>query len=272
LLANIALSVIEERYERHVLQRRIAPTRRDAAPPERRAREARHHDRRLGRTIVFPIRYADDFLLLVGAPPGPEQHELARQYAEHEKAAMGAFLKQQLGLELSETKTLVTPVTKPFAFLGHHVCVRYNRCYRRTACVTLIPKERTHRLRERIKRLCRRNRTGQSLRDLLRSLNWLLRGWANFYRHAWGAKRIFSAIDYYAWWTVFRWLRKKHPHVPVYALKARYSLPKKPGVRSMQWHDGGVTLFITARIPVAPYRFAWARPPSFAVHHGEPGA
>ena len=41
LLANIALSVIEERYERHVLQRRIAPTRRDAAPPERRAKEAR---------------------------------------------------------------------------------------------------------------------------------------------------------------------------------------------------------------------------------------
>jgi RNA-directed DNA polymerase len=54
LLANIALSVIEERYERHVLQRRITPTRRDAAPPERRAREARHHDRRIGRTIVFP--------------------------------------------------------------------------------------------------------------------------------------------------------------------------------------------------------------------------
>ena len=45
LLANIALSVIEERYERHVLQRRIAPTRRDAASPERRAKEARKRDR-----------------------------------------------------------------------------------------------------------------------------------------------------------------------------------------------------------------------------------
>jgi hypothetical protein len=55
LLANIALSVIEERYERHVSQRRIAPTRRDAAPPERRAQGARHTDRRLGHTIVFPI-------------------------------------------------------------------------------------------------------------------------------------------------------------------------------------------------------------------------
>ncbi len=115
LLANIALSVIEERYERHVLQRRMAPTRRDAAPPERRAREARHHDRRLGRTIVFPIRYADDFLLLVSAAPGPEQYERARQHAEKEKAVVATLLKQQLGLELSETKTLVTPVTKTFA-------------------------------------------------------------------------------------------------------------------------------------------------------------
>src|SRR6185369_1893314 len=188
LLANIALSVIEERYERHVLQRRIAPTRRYAAPPDRRAREARHHDKRRGRTIVFPIRYADDFLLLVGAAPGPEQHERARQDAEKEKAAVAALLKQQLGLEFSESKTHVTPVTKVFPFLGHHVRVRYNRCFKRKACVTLIPKERSHRLRERIKRLCRRHRTRQSLRDLLRDLNWLLRGWSAFYRHAWGAK------------------------------------------------------------------------------------
>ena len=108
LLANIALSVIEERYERHVLPRRIAPTRRDAAPPERRASGARKHDRRLGQTIVFPIRYADDFLLLVGAPPGPDQYERARQDAEKEKAAVAALLKEQLGLELSETKTVVT--------------------------------------------------------------------------------------------------------------------------------------------------------------------
>lgn len=110
------------------------------------------HDKQRGQTIVLPIRYADDFLLLVGAPPGPEQYERARQDAEKEKAAVAALLKQQLGLELSETKTLVTPATKAFAFLGHHIVVRYNRAYQRKACVTLIPKEKKHRLRERIKR------------------------------------------------------------------------------------------------------------------------
>jgi RNA-directed DNA polymerase len=274
LVANIALSIIEERYERHVLQRRAPPARRDAATPERRAKEARKNDKNRGHTIVVPIRYADDFLLLIGAPPGPEQYERARQAAEKEKAAVAALLKEKLGLELSDTKTLVTPVTKVFAFLGHHVVVRDTpRGFKRAiACVTLIPKERSHRLRERIKRLCRRTRTGQSLHDLLRDLNWLLRGWSAFYRHAWGAKRVFCSLDYYAWWTVFRWLRKKHQHAPVKALKAMYPPSKERGIRRGQWHHRGVTLFVTGRTRVGPYRLASARRPLFASHQGEPGA
>jgi group II intron reverse transcriptase/maturase len=271
LLANIALSVVEERYERHVCQRWIAPTRRDSPSAERRARNARHIDRRRGRTIVFPIRYADDFLLLVGVAPGPHLWERARRAAEEEKAAVAALLREELGLELSDTKTLVTPVTRTFAFLGHHVRVRYNRDFGRVSCVTLIPKERSHRMRERIKRLCRRYRTGQSLRDLLRELNWLLRGWSSFYRHAWGAKRVFSSLDFYAWWTVYHWLRKKHQRAPAKTLRALYQ-SKKPGMRRGQWHHDGVTLFITARTKVGRYRLAWSRPPLFARHHGEPGA
>jgi RNA-directed DNA polymerase len=185
---------------------------------------------------------------------------------------VAALLKEQLGLELAETKTLITPVTETFAFLGHHVRVRHNRRFGRMASVTLIPKERSHRLRERIKRFCRRNRTGQSLRDLLVRLNWLLRGWCAFYRHAWGAKRVFCSLDYYAWWTVFRWLRKKHQHAPVKALKALYPPSKERGARRGQWHHRGVTLFVTGRTRVGPYRLASARRPLFAIHHGEPGA
>jgi hypothetical protein len=35
---------------------------------------------------------------------------------------------------------LITPVTTPFAFLGHHVVVRRSHGFRRPACITLIPK------------------------------------------------------------------------------------------------------------------------------------
>jgi len=27
---------------------------------------------------------------------------------------------------------------------------------------------------------------------------------------AWGAKHVFSAVDHYVWWPIYRWLRKKH--------------------------------------------------------------
>jgi group II intron reverse transcriptase/maturase len=60
LLANIALSIIEERYERHVWPRRIPTLRTEHERIVERARKARGTDRNRGRVIFFPIRYADD--------------------------------------------------------------------------------------------------------------------------------------------------------------------------------------------------------------------
>ena len=63
LLANIALEAIEERYAEYVWPRRPKIRQRKIAPVatiEKRARHARHRDRAAGRTIVIPIRYADD--------------------------------------------------------------------------------------------------------------------------------------------------------------------------------------------------------------------
>ena len=59
LLANVALGVIEERYERWTHHRRKIPARRksDAITA---AMWARMTDRKAGRAVFFPIRYADD--------------------------------------------------------------------------------------------------------------------------------------------------------------------------------------------------------------------
>jgi len=46
------------------------------------------------------------------APPGPEQSRRAEEAANQEKVALATALRDTLHLELSETKTLVTPVTK----------------------------------------------------------------------------------------------------------------------------------------------------------------
>jgi retron-type reverse transcriptase len=59
LLANIALGVIEEKYERWVHQRK------SKGDGKKAAWHARANDRRAGRSVFFPIRYADDFIVLV---------------------------------------------------------------------------------------------------------------------------------------------------------------------------------------------------------------
>jgi RNA-directed DNA polymerase len=59
LLANIALSAIEERYERWVHHRRKIRAHR-ISDGVKAALEARMSDRRRGLPVFFPIRYADD--------------------------------------------------------------------------------------------------------------------------------------------------------------------------------------------------------------------
>lgn len=122
LLANIALGLIDERYERYVWPRR--EPRPLSAREDILARAARNrcNDRRsrnLRRTVFVPVRYADDFIILVGAPEGPRRMARAEEAEHQEKAALADSLRTTLGLELSEAKTLVTRVTKPMRFLGH---------------------------------------------------------------------------------------------------------------------------------------------------------
>jgi RNA-directed DNA polymerase len=85
LLANIALSVIEERYERHVWPRHRPTTLTDPAATTIRANANRRYDRQCGRSVCVPIRYADDFIVLVGAAPGPSQQSEAEAIANQEK-------------------------------------------------------------------------------------------------------------------------------------------------------------------------------------------
>lgn len=60
LLANIALTAIEERYERHVWPRHTPTLRTEPKRIEARASGNRQADRRAGRPVLYPIRYADD--------------------------------------------------------------------------------------------------------------------------------------------------------------------------------------------------------------------
>jgi group II intron reverse transcriptase/maturase len=62
LLANIALSVIEERYRDWVRRPESPELKSDGI---RLAAIKRDKDRKAGRTVFYPVRYADDFLIFV---------------------------------------------------------------------------------------------------------------------------------------------------------------------------------------------------------------
>ena len=135
----------------------------------------------------------------------------------------------------------------------------------------MIPKDRSQLFRERIKQLFKKKTTFLSLHDQLRRLNPMLRGWANFYRHAWGAKKVFASLDHYVWWTIARWLCKKHD-VSLQRLLPRYTAGDT-GCRGTLWCHEGLCLFLASSVCVEQYKLGWMHEPDFAkTIDGEPGA
>jgi hypothetical protein len=259
LLSNVALSIIDERYERQVWPRggtsgskRGRPTQPLTDPTliTRRAFMNRASDRRRGLPVFMPIRYADDFVILVASPDNDP--EKSRLMAEREKSALAAMLSAQMGLTLSPEKTLVTPVTSTLRFLGHHLRVRRHPSRRTLIPRLVIPKDRSQRLRRSIELIFDRSTITETLESRLKRVNPVLRGWGNFYRHAWGAKRVFTGIDNYLWWTIKRWLRKKHPDTGMNELAAQYGW-HKPRQKALRWRDGATVPVALAAIRVVPY-------------------
>ncbi|MCU0687846.1 MAG: hypothetical protein MUF34_37320 [Polyangiaceae bacterium] len=94
-------------------------------------------------------------------------------------------------------------------------------------------------------------------------VNPVLRGWSAYYRHAWGAKRVFAALGSHVWWAIRRWLIAKHVKVGTRRLYAQYGW-RKPGGRMWRWRDGGAVPYEMVRRRVERYRHAWRKIPDFA--------
>ncbi len=147
---------------------------------------------RRGDKVNF-VRYADDFIV-TGATL-----ELLEQKI---KPALTAFLVPR-GLELSEQKTVITPIQQGFNFLGHTVRKFGDKL------LTYPAKSSVKALRDKI-RFCTQSALSLSQETLLRQLNPLIRGWANYYRNG-AAKRTFKRLDYDVFWQLMRWMKRRHP-------------------------------------------------------------
>lgn len=260
LLANIALGIVEERYERWVNHKsKLRQTRKcDGITAAMRSRAT---DRKAGRKVFFPIRYADDFVTLIS---GSELD------AQQEKAELETILKTGMGLTLSAEKTKITPLTQGFQFLGHRVSMRWDERYGWTPRIE-IPKEKLADLKYKVKYLTGRSTIKWSLSELLQKLNPILRGWANFYHYCTGAKKILTSLDWYTRDRVWRWLRKKYPKANAEMI-LRHRKASKARPTCKVWSTDGIELYQTGRLKVMRYRRGWMIPPEFTTIPGEPDA
>jgi hypothetical protein len=128
----------------------------------------------------------------------------------------------------------------------------------------VVPKDRSQKLRHAVKAHFDKSTRSFALQERLEKLNLILRGWGNFYRHAWGAKEVFAHLDHYLWWTIKRWLVKKHKKRPMRWIYAHYGR-RKPGGRTIRWQDGDVRRFELVSLRVERFRHAWLVPPDFAM-------
>ena len=230
LLANIALSVLDEHFTRKWEALGPVWTR------------AKH--RRAGVPAMRLIRYADDFVVMVNG---------TRDDAEALWAEVAAVLAP-MGLRLSEEKTKVCHIDEGFDFLGWRI---QRRAWRgrtgKRAVYTYPSKKALASVMGKVRSLTRRAKH-RTLADLLRRLNPVLRGWCNYFRHG-VSSRTFSYVDHFAFWRIVGWLRKRHVGLSMHTLVRRYL----PGWRIS---DGGIEMFRPGRIAIERYRFRGTRIPT----------
>lgn len=148
---------------------------------------------------AFYIRYADDFVIAWNG---------TKEGAERLKAELKSFLGKHLGLELSDEKTHITHVTEGYDFLGFTVKRHIDEKRGYNELRFYPSKKSVMKLKGKIKDMTKRGTTLASVRDKITALNYLLRGWAYYYRHS-AASSTFSYVGSYAFRRMELWIRKK---------------------------------------------------------------
>lgn len=162
----------------------------------------RHYWRKKGKLVaVRYIRYADDFIVMLR--DGDEAEVLKRELAE--------FISQELMMALSDEKTHISDARDGFDFLGVRTFVGPKRSDPRKLLPYQVPASKSVKAyRQKVNELTHSYLDYLPPGERIRSLNWLILGWANY--HRWGnAKETFSSQSYWTIKKVHTMLRRYTP-------------------------------------------------------------
>jgi RNA-directed DNA polymerase len=232
LLANIALSVVDDHFQRKWDAFSIGTR----FPGQRRKRL-----RRAGGATYKMVRYADDFVILVNG---------SKAHAEQLWTVVADLLRPT-GLNLSAEKTRITHLDDGFNFLGWRIQRRRKAGTVRTVVYTYPSKKSLASIIGKIRSITRRSGSPYvSLEQLLRQLNIVVRGWCNYFRHG-VSSATYRYVYLYMSTNVARWLRAHHPKLGWRRIQRRF-LTGYPAHRP---EENGIVLYNPQEIVIERYRW-----------------
>ena len=158
--------------------------------------------RRKGELVsVRYIRYADDFIVMLRDG----------EWAETLKRELADFIHQELKMTLSDEKTHITDAREGFDFLGVRTFVGLKRSNPQKLLPYQVPAAKSVKAyRQKVNELTNPDLDYLPPGERIRTLNWLILGWANY--HRWGnAKDTFSELSYWTIKKVHSMLRRYTP-------------------------------------------------------------
>jgi RNA-directed DNA polymerase len=153
---------------------------------------------------VHVIRYADDFIVT------GESKQILQQKV---KPAIYRFLNQR-GLSLSGEKTRITRIEDGFDFLGQQLR-KYGDKF-----IATPSKSSVKGIVLKTKKIIK-SHLGSKTVEMLRVLNPVIRGWANYHRHA-CSKKAFNYVDYCIFKNLWKWAKRRHPNKKAHWIRNRY--------------------------------------------------
>ncbi|EBE7826042.1 group II intron reverse transcriptase/maturase [Salmonella enterica subsp. enterica serovar Javiana] len=150
------------------------------------------------------VRYADDFIIT-----GSSREQLEQDV----KPLIEEFMKER-GLTLSPEKTKITHLDGGFDFLGQNI--------RKYKGKLLIKPSKTN-IKAFLEKVRSIIRSGKALPQikLIKMLNPVISGWANYHQHV-VSKKVFASVDHEIWKALWQWSLRRHPNKGKGWVRMRY--------------------------------------------------
>jgi len=176
------------------------------------------------------IRYADDFLVTGNS----------KELLENQVKPMIEDFMAIRGLMLSPEKTKITNIADGFDFLGWNFRKYKGKLLRKPA------KDNMAAVRSKIFEIISTNKTAKQ-ENLIQQLNPVIRGWANYHRHA-VAKEAFSSLDNQIWIMLWQWAKRRHSNKGAKWIKKKYFMTagNRNWVFGCKDQDGKVVTLVKA--------------------------